>query len=105
MSRVKKAVLFILIVISFMLILLTNANAGSAKIGGVFVNSESATVTACFTRNNGNKANGNKHLKVIVISTRRKMMLKHCNEVFVNTKANYTFPSTLCFCCGTIRLR
>ena len=49
MSRVKKAVLFIIVVAPFMLIYLMNANAkGSAKIGGTFVNSESATVTGSF---------------------------------------------------------
>ena len=49
MSRVKKAVLFIIVVAPFMLILMNAQNAkGSAKIGGTFVNSESATVTGSF---------------------------------------------------------
>ena len=89
MSRVKKAVLFILIVAAFMLIS-TNANAsGSAKIGGVFVNSESATVTASF---NTQWEQGKwQQTFESDFQYKKEDDAETLNEVFVNTKANYTF--------------
>ena len=48
MSRVKKAVLLVVVVFGLLLITMPANAKGSAKIGGTFINSESATITGSF---------------------------------------------------------
>ena len=91
MSRVKKAVLFILI--TFVLVMITMpANAsGSAKIGGTLVNSESATFTGSFNY----QWEQEKWQQTIETDYQYKKENNSevMNELFLNTKANYTFAS------------
>jgi|TARA_B100000073_G_scaffold346230_1_gene357131 putative salt-induced outer membrane protein len=89
MSRVKKAVLFIIVVAALLLVSM-NANAkGSAKIGGTFVNSESATVTGSF--NYSWEQDKWQQTFESDFQYKKEDDKETMNELFLNTKANYTF--------------
>tara|TARA_B100000963_G_C22425955_1_gene579876 strand:- start:75 stop:743 length:669 start_codon:yes stop_codon:yes gene_type:complete len=89
MSKIKKAVLFFIIAVALMLITLPVNATGSAKLGGTFINSESATVTGSF---NYQWEEGN--LQQTFESDyqyKKNDDTEVMHELYLNTKTNYTF--------------
>ena len=89
MSKIKKAVLFFIIAVALMLITLPVNATGSAKLGGTFINSESATVTGSF---NYQWEEGN--LQQTFESDyqyKKNDDTEVIHELYLNTKTNYTF--------------
>ena len=89
MSRVKKAVLLVIVVFAMLLITMPANASGSAKIGGVFVNSDSATVTGSL---NTQWEQGKwQQTFESDFQYKKEDDEETLNEIFLNTKANYTF--------------
>lgn len=89
MSRVKKAVLLVIVVFAMLLITMPANASGSAKIGGVFVNSDSATITGSL---NTQWEQGKwQQTFESDFQYKKEDDKETLNEIFLNTKANYTF--------------
>tara|TARA_B100001057_G_scaffold493264_1_gene587339 strand:- start:401 stop:1069 length:669 start_codon:yes stop_codon:yes gene_type:complete len=89
MSRVKKAVLFLIIAVALMLITLPVNATGSAKLGGTFINSESATVTGSFNYQ-WEEGNWQQTLESDY-QYKKNDDTEVMHELYLNTKTNYTF--------------
>ena len=89
MSRVKKAVLLVVVVFGLLLITMPANAKGSAKIGGTFINSESATITGSFDYQweQGDWQQSFESDYQYKKNDNSEVM----NELYFNTKANYTF--------------
>jgi putative salt-induced outer membrane protein YdiY len=89
MSRIKKAVLFILAVFVLVIITMPVQAKGSAKIGGTFVNSDDATFKVAYDSST-EKGNWQRALEVDYMY-QTQSDVESTNELYLNHKLIYSF--------------